>query len=57
MTIEILKELLEVQCQDGIWNQNPYMHGLANGLICAIAVMEDKAPEYLEAPEEWLEEK
>lgn len=30
------------------------MHGMANGLICALATIEGKEPEYLNPPENWL---
>jgi hypothetical protein len=30
------------------------MHGMANGLICARAVLTGQEPEYLDAPDEWL---
>lgn len=51
-----LKEITAIQCSDGNWNYNPYMHGLANGMILAIACLENKEPEYLEAPDAWLKD-
>lgn len=53
-TIEQLRDVVAVQCSNGNWNANPYMHGMANGLILALAIMEDKTPQYLDAPEVWL---
>lgn len=52
--IEALREQVKIQCSAGNWNFNPYMHGMANGLICALATMEDKEPEYLNPPEIWI---
>ena len=52
--IEALKEQIKIQCSDGNWNYDPYMHGLANGLICALATIEGKEPKYLTAPKIWL---
>ena len=39
--IKDLIEIRDVQCQEGNWDVNEYMRGLANGLI-----MEDKDPIY-----------
>lgn len=44
--LEKLIEIKEVQCQDGNWDVSPYMTGLANGLILAVAIMKDKDPDY-----------
>ena len=52
--IEALREQVKIQCSDGNWNYDRYMHGMANGLICALATIEDKNPEYLDAPKLWL---
>ncbi len=52
--IEKLREMVKVQCTDGNWNYSEYMHGLANGMICALAIVTDEDPKYLSAPEEWL---
>ncbi len=52
-----LKDLIDitkVQKVDGNWNYDPYMHGMANGLILAVAILEDLDPEYLDAPDKWL---
>lgn len=49
-----MRELVEVQCYDGNWNFDPYMHGMANGMILGLAIMEGEQPDYLEAPEYWL---
>jgi len=52
--IELLQDLTDVQCSDGNWNHDPYMQGMANGMIFALSVMTDVEPEYMKAPEEWL---
>lgn len=50
--IEKLKELTKVQCTEGNWNYDEYMRGMANGMILSVSVLENKAPEYLEKPEQ-----
>jgi len=54
-----LKSVVKTQSQDGHWNKDEYMRGLANGLIMAEAIMDDKNPKYFEAnyPEKSREEK
>lgn len=42
-----LKQVKLISCQDGNWDYSPYMLGLANGLILAVAIFEDKEPKYL----------
>ena len=54
--IKKLEEMTEVQCSDGNWNYDPYMHGMANGMIFSLSVMKDENPKYLEAPEKWLKD-
>ncbi len=56
-SVEALKEAVKIQTSDGNWNYEPYMHGMANGLIFALSLFEENkegGPEYLEAPKEWL---
>lgn len=52
--IKGLRDMTEVQCMDGNWNHDPYMHGMANGMIFALSIFEGGNPEYLDAPEVWL---
>ncbi len=52
--LEKLKEMLKVQGVDGNWNYDPYMHGMYNGIVFSIALLEDKEPKYRDAPKEWL---
>lgn len=52
--IKNLEEVIDVQSQSGNWNYDAYMHGMANGLILAAAIVHDRDPVYLDAPERWL---
>jgi len=52
--IEKLQDLINVQCTDGNWNYDAYMHGLANGLITAMSVLTNEEPEFKDAPDRWL---
>lgn len=45
---EKLKEISSIQSTKGNWDYSQYMRGLANGLILAVAIMEDKEPVYKE---------
>lgn len=53
--IEKMDKQVEIQCSDGNWNYDPYMHGMANGLLVAQATMHDlhdfTGPS---APDKWL---
>lgn len=52
--IEKLRNLVQIQCSDGNWNYDHYMHGMANGMILALSVLENSIPKFLEAPRQWL---
>lgn len=52
--IKCIEDLVKIQCQHGNWNYDGYMHGLANGLICALSCLTNKDPKYMEAPPVWL---
>ncbi len=54
--IETLKDMLKIQCTDGTWNHDHYMHGMTNGMIFALSILEDKDPKYLQAPKVWLKD-
>lgn len=54
--VESMRDLVKIQCSDGNWNYAPYMHGMANGMIMLLAMAENKEPEFLKAPDEWLTE-
>lgn len=49
-----LKECAKTSSQSGNWNFDPYMHGLHNGIELALGILEDRDPEYLDAPVVWL---
>ena len=53
-SIETLKEMIAIQCNDGNWNYDAYMFGMANGMIFALSLFDNKSPEYLEAPDVWV---
>ena len=40
IALKEIKDLIKVQCSDGNWNSDSYMHGLANGLLFAEALLE-----------------
>ncbi len=50
--IEQLREVTAIQRQPGNSDYSEYMRGMANGLILALAIMEEKEPEFIEAPAE-----
>lgn len=51
--LENLKEIIAVQLLDGHWNLDPYMLGLANGLLLAQSIMDEIDPKFLYAPDAW----
>ena len=55
--IKQLEEVLKIQCDDGNWNYDPYMQGMANGLILAHSIISGVEPHFKEAPKEWLYKK
>lgn len=52
--LRAFENMLKIQCDDGNWNYDPYMHGMANGMILAMQHFGDKPQEFLDAPEEWI---
>jgi hypothetical protein len=48
-----LQDIINIQCSHGNWNYDPYMQGLANGLIMAKSIFTDETPEFMEAPKVW----
>jgi hypothetical protein len=49
-------ELLAIQTSSGNWDYNPYMHGMANGMILMRTIISGEEPDYLDAPEHWRED-
>jgi len=48
--IEMLKGATKIQTTSYTeTDYDPYMHGMANGMILAVAMMQDAEPEFLEA--------
>jgi hypothetical protein len=52
--LEEFDEMLAIQCSDGNWNFDPYMHGMANGMLFMKSMIDGRDPLYMEAPETWL---
>lgn len=52
-----LRDAKDIQGREGNWNLSPYMHGIYNGLISALAVMQGEQPVYSDPPEDWLDPK
>jgi UDP-glucuronate decarboxylase len=50
----ILNELVDVQSSHGNYDFDPYMFGLANGLILAKSTMMNIKPKFLKPPDRWL---
>jgi hypothetical protein len=49
-----VREMRDVQGRDGTWNYDPYMHGLYNGLEFAVSLLEQREPQFKDAPKQWL---
>lgn len=54
--ITALDEMIKLQCSNGNWNYNPYMHGMANGMIFVKSLFTGDNPEYPDAPKVWLKD-
>ncbi len=54
--MKALDSVLAVQCSNGNWNYDPYMMGLANGLILARHILrnDEGVPPYKTQPKQWL---
>lgn len=52
--VSTLEDLLKIQCSDGNWNYDPYMHGMANGMLLAMSLFKGGECQYMEAPPQWL---
>jgi len=57
ITVEMVKAALDsvvkIQCSDGNWDYDPYMHGMANGLLLAQSLFHSERVEFLKAPKVW----
>lgn len=54
--IEKMRDLVKTQCQPGNWNCNPYMFGMANGMILMMAMIDGVEPKYLDKPDTFLDD-
>ena len=54
--IESIEDVTKIQTCDGNWNYSPYMMGMANGLILALAILKGEDPIYKETPKVWLKD-
>ena len=52
--LDAVREQIKAQGIHGTWNYCPYMHGLYNGLECALATLEKRAPKFKSPPDEWI---
>lgn len=48
-----LRDMQATQGVNGNWNHDSYMLGLFNGLEMALALYEDREPEFRSRPEQW----
>lgn len=55
--LDELQKMLEIQLNDGNWNYDEYMFGLANGLKKALGIIKDEKVELLEAPDKFVVDK
>lgn len=54
--IEKLDDVTNIATSKGNYDCNPYMHGMANGLILARAIMKNQEVDYLDAPAKYLDD-
>lgn len=53
-SVKALKDSLKIQLSKGNWDYDPYMHGMANGLIYALSLFTGEEPKYLDASKEYV---
>lgn len=51
--IRQLREMKDIASVSGTVDYDPYFQGMANGLIVALAIMDDDEPRFVGAPREW----
>lgn len=54
--MDSLEDVIKIQCSNGNWNYDPYMMGLANGLIMARSLIDGNEPVFLNTPKKWLKD-
>lgn len=52
--IDMIEGTIRMFTSDGRFASNPYSVGLVNGLILALAMIEDKKPDLITPKEEWM---
>ena len=50
------REMLQVVGVDGTFDYSPYDHGLYNGMEFMLSMIEEREPEFRNAPKQWLHE-
>ena len=53
---EDIENLVRIATSDGNWNYDPYLHGMANGMLLIQSIVNNTDPIYLEAPDDWLKD-
>jgi len=48
-----LADVINIQCAKGNYDYDPYMHGMANGLLLAQSFLQERELVFMEAPEVW----
>ncbi len=52
--ITILNIYKEIQCSSGNFDYSPYMHGMANGIILALSVLNKEDPCFIDKIETYI---
>jgi hypothetical protein len=52
-----MKSITATQCDDGNWNYNEYMFGMANGMELILSIAEGREPRFKDRPKEFLVDK
>jgi hypothetical protein len=52
--LDEFEDLVGIACSDGNWNYDPYLRGMANGMLLMRSVLSGEEPKYLDAPAAWL---
>ena len=52
--LEVFDEMIDLQCSNGNYDFDPYMHGMANGMIYMRSLIDGGDPTFMEAPDVWL---
>lgn len=55
--LEKLRDIKTIQCNSGNWDYSDYMRGMANGLILALAIMEDTEPDFFKPIKKYRSDK